>query len=129
MPDDERRAQQFQAWRRLIGSGLMLLLALLLAGALFYLEDQAQRLADQRDAAPADAPFSWTDAERLFIRVYGAYWIAFLLILLALIVLTGYDLWAVRRQARRELRQLQADRRAMIERQATRLRQERQSRN
>jgi len=39
------------------------------------------------------------------------------------------DLWSTRRYGFRQLRRRPADRRAMIERQATRLRQERNERN
>jgi hypothetical protein len=107
----------------------MLLLAGLLAGALIYLEATAQRLADQREAAPEGAPYVWTPAERVFLRFWGGYWIGVLLVLLALMVLTGYDLWSLRRRALHEYRRLQADRRDMIERQMVRLRQERDERN
>jgi hypothetical protein len=129
LPDDERRWRRAQAWRRLVGCGLMLLLAGLLAGALIYLEDYAQRLANQREAAPEGAVFVWTPDERVFLRFWGGYWIAVLLVLLALMVLTGYDLWSLRRRALSEYRRLQADRRDMIERQMVRLRQERDERN
>jgi hypothetical protein len=121
LADDERRRQRYQAWRRLAGCVLMLLLAGLLAGALLCLEDRAERLAPK-------AP-DWTPDERSFLRFYTLYWIALLLVLLALMIVTGYDLWALRRQARREHRQLQADRREMIERQVGRLRQERNGHN
>ena len=109
-----------QAWRRLVCSGLMVLLAVLLAGALLYLEGPAQQLADQ-GADVAEAP-----ENRAFVNFYSYYWIVFLLVLLALVVLAGIDFWAVRRFGLRELKRIQDDRRAMIARQSALLRQKRE---
>jgi hypothetical protein len=108
-----------QAWRRLVSSGLMLLLAVLLTGAMLYLEGPAQQLADQGPEV-AELP-----AHRPFIRLWGYYWIVFLLVLLALVVLAGIDFWAIRRFGLGELKRLQEDRRAMIARQTALLRQRR----
>jgi hypothetical protein len=123
LPDDERRQQRGQAWRRLIGAGLLLVLAIMLVWILLFLENPAQLLADQSDATPGRV--EWTDAQRDFIRYYSVFWIVFLLILFLLVMLVGYEVWSLRRYALRERRKIQADRRAMIERQANRLRQER----
>ena len=126
----EHRYRRAQAWRRLVNSGLMFVLAGLLAGALACLEAPAQRLADERDAVrAAGAEPVTTPEERSFFRVYGAFWIVILLVLLAVVVLAGMDLWATRTFALREHRKIQADRRAMIERQAARLRHERDGHN
>lgn len=109
-----------QAWRRLVCSGLMVLLAVLLTGALLYLEGPAQRLADRGPEA-AEAP-----EQRAFVNFYSYYWIVFLLTLLVLVVLAGIDFWAVRRFGLRELKRLQDERRAMIARQSALLRQQRE---
>jgi hypothetical protein len=157
LSDDERRRQRQQGRRRLLTCILMALLAVLLLGGLAFLEARAQNLADQRDAehlalgastvgllaspsgqAPLlaaaalfpgrtdDAPL--TDDQRFFARLYGYYWISFLLILLALMVVTAWDLLVLRLQAQRERRQLVAERKDMIERQLGRLREERNGR-
>ena len=119
LPADESEHQRRQAWRRLVGSGLLLLLAGLLAGALVYLEAPAQRLAD------LDVPdtSAYTPEQRAFLRLYGGWWITLLLVLLAVILLAGLDLWATYRWGVRQHRKLQADRRAMVERQVARLRE------
>jgi hypothetical protein len=126
-PDPAEHAfRQAQAWRRLVGSGLLFVLAGLLAGALAFLEAPAQRLADERDAVrAAGSEPETTPEQRTFIRVYSAYWIVLLLVLLAVLVLGGLDLWATRAFALREHRKIQADRRAMIEDQVARLRHQR----
>jgi hypothetical protein len=119
LPDEEARYRRRRAWRRLVGSGLMLLLAGLLTGALVYLEAPIQRLVDRDVPAPA------TPGEVTFLRFYGGYWIVIMLVLMAVVFLAAFDLWATRRWGLRQHRQIQADRRAMIERQVSRLRQER----
>jgi uncharacterized iron-regulated membrane protein len=116
-----------RAWRRLISCVLMVVLAVLLAGALLYLEEPAQRLADQVDALGPQA--AEMPEHRAFVNFYSYYWIAFLLVLLVLVVLAGFDLWAVRRFGLRQLRRLQEDRRAMIARQSALLRERRDQEN
>jgi len=113
-----------QARRRLVSCVLMVLLANMLAGALLFLEAPTQQLADRVDAEGPQAVEG--AAEREFVNFYSYYWITFLLLLLALVVLAGIDLWAVRRFGMRQLRRLQDDRRAMIARQTALLRQRRE---
>jgi di/tricarboxylate transporter len=122
-PDEEARYEHAKARRRLANSVLMLVLAGLLASGLVYFEAPAQRLADQRDAEPEGKPLSPQD--RPFARAYGWYWIAVLLVLLAVVVLAAIDLFSTRRYGLRQYRKLQADRRAMVEHQVARLRQQR----
>lgn len=113
-----------QAWRRLVGSALMVLLAVQLAGALLFLEGPAQQLADRVDAEGPQATEG--PEQEAFGNFYGYYWIAFLLLLLVWVVLAGIDWWAVRRFGLRQLHRLQDDRRAMIARQSALLRQRRE---
>jgi hypothetical protein len=113
-----------QAWRRLASSALMVLLAALLVGAFLFLEGPAQQLADRVDAEGPQAAEG--PEQKSFVNFYSSYWIAFLLLLLVLVILAGFDLWAVRRFGLRELRRLQEDRRAMIARQSALLRQRRE---
>jgi hypothetical protein len=116
-----------QARRRLASSALLLVLAGLLAGALGFLEGPAQRLADRRAAQrqeTGEEPRA-TAEEQTFFRLYSAYWVVFLLVLLAVVVLAFLDLLSTRRFGREEHRKLREDRRSMIEHHAARLRQER----
>ena len=121
LPTAELHRERNQSRRRLISSGLMLLIAVLLVIAQLWLESPAQRLADLRDHS--DVPL--TDNQKDFVRLYGAVWIAILLLLLAVILLAAFDLWAIRRYGRQQHRKLSDDRRAMVARQLRRLRQER----
>jgi hypothetical protein len=121
LPEEERRFEKRRAWWRMINSVLTLALAILIAGALLFLETPAQRLADQGIGEAKTI----TPGERDFLRVYGWYWVTTLLVLLAVVLLAAWDLFATRRWGLREKRKLNAERRAMLERQVNRLRQER----
>jgi hypothetical protein len=126
LPREEDRYYRAQARRRLVGSGLMFVMAWLLTAVMLYLEEPAQQLADQRDAQEAAGDESpLTPAERSFLRIYGGAWIGILLALLALVLLAAVDVWSTRRYGLRAQRKIRDDRRAMIERQVARLRQER----
>lgn len=126
LPEEEGRYERGLAYRRLVSCALLLLLALLLLGALAFLEDPAQRLADETKARRDQGlERELSPDEKLFLRVYSWYWIVFLLILLAVVVLAAFDLWAVRRYGRQQHRRIQDDRRAMIEDELGRMRQQR----
>lgn len=118
LPGAEARYVRRQAWRRLAGSVLMLVLAGLLAVVLVYLEAPTQQIADR-----SDTPLS--SDERNVVNLWAGGWIAILLVLMVVVFLAAWDLWATRLYGVRELRKIQADRRAMIERQASRVRRER----
>jgi hypothetical protein len=126
MPLEERDHLHRRARRRLFMSLLLLLLGGMLTAGMVFLEAPAQQLAEQREAqqqqgdssplSPEQRPFAW---------LYGIFWIVFLLILMAVVLLAALDLWDIRRYGLRQHRKLLADRRAMIEREVARLRQER----
>jgi hypothetical protein len=122
-----------QVRRRLIGSALMLVLAAQLAGALIFLEERAQRQAERADAraeARQRGIFAQPTAEeRSFAGFYGAYLVAFLVVLLAIVALAFSDLLATRRYAVRAHRELRAQHHDLLEREIARLRQEKHQRN
>jgi hypothetical protein len=122
---EDRRHFRAQAWRRLVSAALLGVLALLLAGS-FLFEGRAAEVSEEIKAAQergeADGP---REDQKPFIRFYGGYWIAFLLVLFGVIALAFWDVLAIRRYGQRQFAKIQADRRAMIERQAARMRGER----
>jgi hypothetical protein len=123
---EERAYLHDRARRRLVTSLLLFLLGVMLAGGLIYLESPAQKLADDRDAMRQQGDTAPLDPEqREFARVYLVFWILFLLILMAVIFLAALDYWATRTYALRQHRKIIDDRRAMIEREVSRLRRER----
>jgi hypothetical protein len=128
LADDDRRYYRRQAWLRLTTSGLLLALAAVVAtyyllGLDAGLNDLANRIQARRDRGEA---VNELDAEEQRQTLQGAYFIlAMLLLLLTILVLMAIDIWAIRRYGRRHFRQLQADRRAMVEGEIARLRSER----
>ena len=128
MLPDERRFLRRQAWRRLVNSGLMLVLAGLIVGAYASgMEQRGEELGERREKIrqAEGAAGKMSDEDRRFTRIYGGYWITCLLLLGAILAMAGLDLMATRRYALMKLRQIQTDRRAMLQRQLERYRQER----
>lgn len=125
-PPEELRYLRRRAWRRLLGCVLMVVLAVMLGGMMLFLEQPAKELADFGAAAREEGKEPQFDDDQRRFRVLYAVWnIGLLLSLLAILVTAGVDLLATRRYGLGQLRRIQADRRAMIERQVARMRQER----
>jgi len=125
LPQEDRLYLRNQAWRRLVCSGLMVVLAGLLVAS-FFVEPQGQQLVNEGEAARArneQAVFS--PEQKDIFRRYTWFWISALLVLLLMMGIALYEVIAIRRFGWRHFRKLQEDRRAMIARQVARLRQER----
>jgi Na+/H+ antiporter NhaD/arsenite permease-like protein len=122
---EERQFVRRMAYRRLTASVLMIVAGGLLMGS-YWLTPRAMQISEKekvsQEKQEEPAP---TDQEKQFLKLYGTYWIVFLLVLLAIIVLAGLDLFATRRFGITQHRKIQSDRRAMIEGEAMRLRQDR----
>ena len=122
LPPEDRSYVYKQAWRRLISCALMMVVACLLSSSFFTgLETQATRLAEQR----SDPTFTLSPEDKQFLKLYGAYWIAVLLLVLAIVILAGVDIWAIRRYGNWHRGQIQDDQIAMLENQLARLRSQR----
>ncbi len=124
---DERAFQRNQAWRRLAGSVLLLLIAGLFVAVLFF-QGPADRLvqAGRENAAQAqEEQRGLTAPEKDFMRLWGGTVIALLLLLLGLLGIAAYEIFAIRRYSVRQMRRIQDERRAMIASETARLRRER----
>jgi hypothetical protein len=119
IPPEDRAYIRQQAWTRLACSILMVLLAVLVAGA--YASGLEERALAQRQPGDQAA----TVEQQRFLKLYGAYWITVLVILMVVVLLAALDMWAIRRYGRRHLLQLQADHKASVEQQLAALRTER----
>jgi uncharacterized membrane protein YfcA len=120
---EDRSYLRNQAWRRLACSALMVVFAVLLGGS-FAIEERAQDLVNVGEEAQARNERPDLDpGQKHFFRFYTLYWVAALLVLLGMMGTALFDILAIRRFGQRHFRKLQADRRAMIERQAARLRE------
>lgn len=125
MPLEEHAYLHSRARRRLVTSLLLFLLGIMLAVALIYLEAPAHDLAEKLAAMREQGDSTPDPEQRTFTRFYLSFWIVFLLILMTVIFLAGWDYWATRRYGLRQHRKIIDDRRAMIEREISRLRQQR----
>ena len=105
----------------------MVLLAVLLAGWFALgLNTRANDLGELNAAQRERGEEPVLDAEqRHFINVSTYYVISILLVLLGTLCLAALDIWAIHRYGQRHRRQIQAERKDMIERQVNRLRSER----
>jgi MFS family permease len=122
LSSEDRRYSRIQAWRRTACSLLMLVLAALLAIWLFWYGGRVSDLMTQGKANELEPEQRRLLGESLTLVNL------MLVVLLAIIILAGWDLLAIRRYGRRHLRQIQADRRAMIEDQIARVRSQRNGR-
>jgi hypothetical protein len=122
VPLDERRYQRAQAWRRLTNCVLMVVLAGLLIAS-YWLGQE--RRAGELGAMGAQGQTEPSPEQKAFVTQYTTFWIVFGVVLLAVISLAFVDLLAIRRFARKHLRQIQADRRAMIEEEVAAIRRQR----
>jgi hypothetical protein len=123
----ERQFYRRQAWRRLINSCLTLLLAGFMAVPfLTPMQEQAEQLGEERVQMRKEGRVEpMTPEQKKFARFYAGYWITTLLVLALILLMAGVDVFATRHYAFTQMRQIQADRRAMIQRQLERWRQER----
>ncbi len=117
LPAEEMHYERRKAWRRLVSCGLTLVLAAMLAVLVPSWEEVDRML---RVAGPQP-----TEEQKSLARLYVGGWIVLMMLLMVLLVLAALDLWSTRRFGLRQFRKLQADRRAMIERQVNRMRRDR----
>jgi hypothetical protein len=125
MPSDDRSYLRNQAYRRLVMGALLIALAGMLAGTyLSGLERQADQFGQkQGDANPGDRP-ALQPEDRALARLYLIYWISILVLLFLVVSLAIVDLWSTRRYAWEQLRRIQSENRAMLERDLAMYRQQ-----
>src|SRR5947209_15083372 len=125
---EDRRYSRRQVWRRLTGCLLMIVLASQLSGwYMLDMEGRAKAALHEKGAAdetPAQAVLRGA-AQQRFINFFTFYWIFTILVLLAIVAVVALDVVAIRRFGLRHYRQIQFDRRAMIEREVAQMRGQR----
>lgn len=126
VPREEHRFQRALAWRRLVASAVMVVMAGLLVGSYWVGQERQATLMGRPNSAPARAEGERLDPEReQFLTQYSTFWIVFGVLLLALVVLAFLDMWSIQRFARKQFHRIHTERRAMIERQVAQFRRER----
>lgn len=117
---EDRHYTRRQAWRRIACSLLMLVLAALLTTWLFSYGGPVGDLMAQGKSDNELDP----GQKRLLSQSLTLVNLM-LVVLLAIIILAGWDLLAIRHYGKRHIRQIQADRRDMIKDQIARVRSQR----
>ncbi|HZZ77116.1 MAG TPA: hypothetical protein VFE62_01275 [Gemmataceae bacterium] len=112
MSEEQRRYLLTQARRRIAGSVLLLILAGMLVGSLFF---DYEPLRTKIHELPAEQQ----EAAKYAVRVFGVYWMAFLFVLLALMALAVFDFWATARFSVQQQRQLFQQHQDMLEAELT----------
>jgi len=113
---EDRDFLRRQARRRLWCSALMVLFAALLVGWFFVESAKPPRQEDQERPTPEQEAYAWQAA--LYVT-------AALVVLFAIVTLAVLDVGAISRFAHRKQRQLEADRRMILEEHLARLRRDR----
>jgi len=123
---EDRRYQRMHAGRVFVCCVLMVMVAGMVGGwYVLGLEGSARELGQQAAVQPEDSDHPLDANQQRSLTFFTFYWILAILLLLAMVYVAFMDLWAVRRFGLRQIRQLQADRRAMLERQIALMRTER----
>jgi len=121
---EDRRYQRVHAGRVLICCVLMIAVAGMVGGwYAFGLDAEARQLSKQ--AGDQEETQHLDPSQQRSLTFITFYWIVAILLVLGMIYVALMDIWAVRRFGLRQTRQLQADRRAMLERQIALMRTER----
>jgi heme/copper-type cytochrome/quinol oxidase subunit 2 len=108
VPLDQRRYLLKQCQRRLFGSVVLILLAFMMIGSLFL---DYQLLGNPLENVP---PAEQEAAKQSF-RFISIYWMTFLLLLMAVLALAVFDLWATARHGVRQQKQLLQEHQEMLE--------------
>jgi hypothetical protein len=123
---EDRHYHRLHAGRVFICCVLMIMVAGMVGG--WYVLGLASNLGElghQAAGQPVNSDQHLDAAQKRSLTFFTVYWILAILLLLAMVYVAFMDLWAIRRFGLRHMRQLQADRRAMLERQIALLRSER----
>jgi hypothetical protein len=112
LPDEERAFERRRAYRRLVSCGLLALMAVLLVVQYFLWEWRVKGIADP---VPEE--------DKVFVRLWMGVIIGLLLALLTVVVLAAIEAFTTRSFALKQYRKLSDERRAMIQRQADRIRE------
>jgi hypothetical protein len=118
MPEVDQRYYRGQAWRRLIASGLLVVIGTLIA--YYYLSgmdarmDQIPERNKGGEQPAADDP--QTQADKEFTRFVAIYWITVIVLVGAVVLMAILDFWATRLYWMSRYRELRADHETKLQR-------------
>lgn len=114
LASDDRRYLRGQCRRRIVNAGLLLILAGMLAGD--YFGGGMQELGRIGSLKQLDPPQDLTDADKDFVRAVAMYWIVFLVILFAVVVVAITDYSATTLYGRQQLKRIRTEQTGLLER-------------
>lgn len=110
----ERFYLRNRAYRRLLNSGLMMLLgAFLASGSIFGLHSEFERIMPRDRVIPVEER---PEADKIFLRWWAIYWISVLVSVALIAFIAFLDLLATNRFANGEIRRLREENRSILER-------------
>lgn len=112
MPDVDRRYFRGQGRRRLVASGLLVTIGVLIA--FYYLSGMDARMDELGQKRDEGRPLSDTDRE--FMRLVLVYWIGVILLLGAVLSVAVFDVWATRVYWLARYREIKADHNTKLQR-------------
>ncbi len=118
IPSDDRRYRRKQAIFRLVNGFLLIVLASMIAGAfLSGMEQRATELGNRHDhrqeGEPRQPP---SEEDRQLLRLYYWYWMSLLICLFLVLSIAIVDLCSTRLYGWAQLRRMQGEHRAILER-------------
>jgi len=124
---DEQIYLRKQAVRRLIGCGLMTLLAGMMIASYFAGLEAWGTALENAAAAPGEKLENreLDQQRRSFLSFYASFYIGVLLIVLLLLFIAALDFWAIQRYHLSQYRRIQAERKELVQEQAARFRHQR----
>jgi hypothetical protein len=126
IPSDDRSYLRNQAYRRLVVGVFLIGLAGMLAGAFFSgIERRADEIGKKREVNEEGQKPPVPQEDKDFLRFYSFYWIGVLILLFLIVSLAIVDIWSTRRYAWQQLRRIQSEHRAILERDLAMYRQQR----
>lgn len=121
LPSDERAYLRGQVRRRLATSAVLVLLGGMIAGAfLSGMEDRATEIGNRRAAGGDDPPPEPDPAaaaeDARFVKFWGGFWIAVLVLVFVAVCLAVFDFWATRKYWMAQYRILKSEHEAKLRR-------------
>ncbi len=114
IPSDDRRYLRGQCWRRTVNSVLLLVIASMIAWA--YASGGMARFEAIANAKSQEPPLELTEEDREFVKACTYYLIVCLIILFFVMLIALADWFAISLYGRQQLRRIQGEQSALLER-------------
>ena len=119
LADEDRHYRRGQALRRLVTSGLLVVIGGMIGG--YYLSGMDARMdaiaaGNKAGAPPEGEPDPQAEADKQFTKLVGFYWIGVMGLVFVAVCLAVFDFWATRKYWMARYKELKADHDAKLQR-------------